>query len=292
MEAFLGQLINGIKMGGIYSVAVLGYNLLLLTTGIFHMGYASLLVMSMYALWLCLELSANNFLLAIIVAIASGIVISSIIAPLFSPFLKRKGSELESSIVSLAIGTIAVEIMSHWLNRGLPVAFPRELMLEDMNISFGMSNMRGGEIVGLLGSIVIVIAFFNFLRHTKQGRILRVVAQNSAVARILGISVPKTAIFSFALGGLLAGLASVLLSMSVGSATPVLGDTLMFECIAILFLAGVGNLKGGVICAIILGIIESLAMGYLPGDWTNAIAFAVVVLVLLFKPEGIFGHQS
>jgi branched-chain amino acid transport system permease protein len=292
MEAFIAQLINGVKMGGIYSVAVLGYNLLLLTTGIFHMGYASLLVLSMYALWLALGATSNNIVLSIVIAIASGIVISSVIAPLFAPFIKRKGAELESSIVSLAIGTIAVEIMSHWLNHGLPVAFPQELLLEDLSINFGVTNIRGGEVVGLVGSIIIVIAFFNFLRRTKLGRVLRAVAQNSAIARLLGISVPRTAAISFMLGGLLAGLAAVLLSISVGSATPSLGDGLMFECLAILFLAGVGNLKGGVICAIILGIIESLAMGYLPGDWTNAIAFSVVVLVLLFKPSGIFGHQT
>jgi branched-chain amino acid transport system permease protein len=292
MEAFIAQLINGVKMGGIYSVAVLGYNLLLLTTGIFHMGYASLLVLSMYALWLALGATSNNIVLSIVIAIASGIVISSVIAPFFAPFIKRKGAELESSIVSLAIGTIAVEIMSHWLNHGLPVAFPQELLLEGLSINFGVTNIRGGEIVGLVGSIIIVIAFFNFLRRTKLGRVLRAVAQNSAIARLLGISVPRTAAISFMLGGLLAGLAAVLLTISVGSATPSLGDGLMFECLAILFLAGVGNLKGGVICAIILGIIESLAMGYLPGDWTNAIAFSVVVLVLLFKPGGIFGHQT
>lgn len=291
MEAIFGQLINGIKLGGIYSVAVLGYNLLLLTTGIFHIGYASLLVLSMYAAWLAFTYISSHFFIGLLASVASGILVNLIIAPLFMPFIQRH-SELESTVVSLALGTIAVEIMAQYLNLGMPIAFPRELLMETVSIQLGMTTIRGGEIVGLLGSIIIVIAFFNFLNRTKQGRVLRVVAQNSSVARILGISVTKTAALSFTLGGLLAGLAAILLAMSVGTASPSFGDNLMIECLAILFLAGVGNLKGGVICAILLGVIESMAMAYLPGDWTNAVAFSVVVVVLLFKPEGIFGHQS
>jgi len=62
-------------------------------------------------------------------------------------------------------------------------------------------------------------------------------------------------------------------------------------CLAILFLAGIGNLKGGLICAIFVGIVEGMVMGYLPGDWTKAFAFSVILAVLLFKPEGIFGIQ-
>lgn len=291
MEAFFSQIINGIKLGGIYSVAVLGYNMLLITTGIFHIGYASLLVLSMYSIWLAMQLAADSLVWGLSASIFSGIAISAILVPLFLPFIKRK-SELESTLVSLAIGYIAVEIMSHWFNGGQPVALSSKLMLSDLSISFGLANIRGGELVGLIGSIVIVIAFFNFLNKTKYGRILRAMAQDSNIARMLGISVPKTAFLSFALGGLLAGLAAILLSTSIGSATATLGDSLMIECLAIIFLAGVGNLKGGVICAIILGIIESLSMGYLPGDWTNAIAFTVVVLILLFKPQGLFGAQT
>ena len=255
MEAILGQLINGIKLGGIYSVAVLGYNLLLLTTGIFHIGYASILILSMYSAWLCLTLVSGNFLLGILAAIVSGVVINLIIAPLFMPFIKHH-SELESVVVSLALGAIAVEIMAQYLNLGMPIAFPRSLLIENISIRFGLTTIRGGEIVGLVGSILIVFTFFKFLNHTTLGRVLRVVAQDSEVARILGISVPRTAAVSFILSGILAGMAAILLAMSVGTASPSFGDNLMIECLAILFLAGIGNLKGGVICSLIVGIID------------------------------------
>ena len=82
------------------------------------------------------------------------------------------------------------------------------------------------------------------------------------------------------------------MAMSLGSAEAELGDNLTLMCLAILFLAGIGNLKGGLICAILVGIVDGMVMGYLPGDWTRAFAFSVILLVLLFKPEGIFGSQQ
>ena len=181
--------------------------------------------------------------------------------------------------------------MSHWLNLGQPIPFPPSLQMEGISLMFGFTLIRLGEVVTLVASIVMVFAFLYFLNRTKRGRMLRAVAQDTEVARILGISVPKTAVFSFALAGLMGGITAILFAMSTGTASPDLGDSLSIKALAVLFLASIGNLRGGLICALILGVVESLAMAYLPGDWTNAIAFSVVVVILLFKPEGLFGEQ-
>ncbi len=290
MEVFIAQLISGIKLGTLYAVVVICYNLLILVTGILHLGYASLLVLSMYAAWFVLNATNNNLILGMMAAIASGVVLGAITAPLFLPFIKRRAM-LEALVVSLALGIISSDIMSHWFNLGLPIAFPPSLQMEGRSIQWGLTIIRMGELVTLLVSVLIVIAFLYFLNKTKQGRILRAVAQDTEVARILGISVPKTAILSFALAGLIGGITAILFAMSTGTASSILGDSLSIKALAVLFLASIGNLKGGLICSIILGVVESLAMGYLPGDWTNAIAFSVVVIILLFKPEGLFGEQ-
>ncbi len=290
MEVFIAQLISGIKLGSLYAVVVICYNLLILVTGILHLGYANLLVLSMYAAWFVLNATNNNLILGVSAAVISGIIIGAATAPLFLPFIKRRAI-LEALVISLALGIISGDVMSHWFNLGLPVAFPPSLQMEGSAIRWGLTIIRMGEVVTLVASIIIVFAFLYFLNRTKRGRILRAVAQDTEVARILGISVSKTAIFSFALAGLLGGLTAILFAMSTGTASSILGDSLVIKALAILFLASIGNLKGGLICAIILGVVESLAMGYLPGDWTNAIAFSVVVVILLFKPEGLFGEQ-
>ncbi len=290
MEVLIAQLIGGVKLGSLYAVVVIGFNLLILVTGVMHLGYPTLLVLSMYIAWFVLSISGNNILLGVAAAIISGPAIGAVTAPLFLPLVRRH-AHLEALVVSLALGIICSDIMSHWFNLGLPIAFPPGLQLEGYSIKWGLAVIRMGELVTLAVSIIIVFTFLYFLNKTKQGRVLRAVAQDTEVARFLGISVPKTAVLAFSLTGLLGGLTAVLFAMSTGAASADLGDNLGMKCLAILFSASIGNLKGGLICALGLGIIESLAMTYLPGDWTNAIAFSAIVIVLLFKPQGIFGEQ-
>lgn len=289
MEAFISYLISGIQLGILYGIVTIGFNLLILVTGILNFSYSHLLVLSMYVGWLILE-ATNNIILAAAGTILSGVVINAVLTPLFLPFIKKR-AHLEALVISIGIALISVEIMSHWLNLGLPIAFPKSIQMSDSAIRFGLASIGIGRLLSLITGIILLFIFFKFLYKSKQGRILRAVAQDSEVAAMLGISIPKTMLFSFSLGGLLAGIVAILMAISLGSASAELGDNITLMCLAILFLAGIGNLKGGLICAIFVGIVEGMVMGYLPPDWTKAFAFSVILAVLLFKPEGIFGSQ-
>jgi branched-chain amino acid transport system permease protein len=130
-----------------------------------------------------------------------------------------------------------------------------------------------------------------FLYKTMAGRAFRSLAQSPFVARLLGIPITKTAMTSFGVAGMLGGITAISLSMAVGSASPVLGDMLGIKVIATVLFAGLGNLKGGLICGLILGVAESMATGYLAGQWANAVAFGMIMVVVLFKPRGLFGMQ-
>lgn len=289
MEAFTSYLISGIQLGILYGIVTIGFNLLILVTGILNFGYSNLLVLSMYAGWIILE-ATNNIILAATGIIVSGIILNAVLTPLFLPFIKKK-AHLEALVISIGISLISVEIMSHWLNNGLPIAFPKSIQMSDSAIKFGLASIGMGRIISLVLGIILLFVFFIFLYKSKQGRILRAVAQDTEVAAMMGISITKTMLKSFALGGLLAGIVAILMAVSIGSASAELGDNITLMCLAILFLAGIGNLKGGLICAIFVGIVEGMVMGYLSPDWTKAFAFSVILAVLLFKPEGIFGSQ-
>jgi branched-chain amino acid transport system permease protein len=289
MAAFISYILSGIQLGILYGIVTIGFNLLILVTGVLNFGYSQLLVLSMYAGWLILE-ATGNIWLAAGGTVVSGVVINAVLTPLFLPFIKKR-AHLESLVISIGIALISVEIMSHWLNQGLPIAFSKTIQMSDSAIKFGLASIGIGRIISLAAGIVLLIIFFRFLYHSKHGRILRAVAQDTETAAMLGISIPKTMLISFALGGLLAGIVAILMAVSLGSASAELGDNITLMCLAILFLAGIGNLKGGLICAIFMGVVEGLVMGYLPPDWTKAFAFSVILAVLLFKPEGLFGSQ-
>jgi branched-chain amino acid transport system permease protein len=289
MAAFISYILSGIQLGILYGIVTIGFNLLILVTGVLNFSYSHMLVLSMYAGWLILE-ATNNIWLAAGGTVVSGVILNAVLTPLFLPFIKKR-AHLESLVISIGIALISVEIISHWLNNGLPIAFSKTIQMSDSALKFGLASIGIGRIISLVAGIILLFIFFRFLYHSKQGRILRAVAQDTETAAMLGISIPKTMLISFALGGLLAGTVAILMAVSLGSASAELGDNITLMCLAILFLAGIGNLKGGLICAIFMGIVEGLVMGYLPPDWTKAFAFSVILVVLLFKPEGIFGSQ-
>ena len=117
-------------------------------------------------------------------------------------------------------------------------------------------------------------------------------AQNTEVARVLGIPFGKTGIYGFAVAGILAGIVGVLMAMSIGSVSAELGDSYAVKGMILVLFAGMGNLKGGLISAVFMGIAESMAIYYLPGRWSQAVFFGVLMLVILWRPQGLFGSRT
>jgi branched-chain amino acid transport system permease protein len=116
-------------------------------------------------------------------------------------------------------------------------------------------------------------------------------AQLPNVARLMGLPVFKMSIFSYTLAGILGGISSVFLIMALGSAQAGYGNILAIKVIAAAVFAGLGNLGGGLVAALILGLAESFVMGYLAGDWAPAVSLGMIMIVVMFRPQGIFGMR-
>jgi len=291
METFIAQFINSIALGSIYALLVIGFNLLVLVTGIFPYAYAHVVVFSMYMCWIGLKISNNNVIVGIIFAIVSAIALSLVTEPLFRP-LSRRGAQLGSFIVAMAIGSIITEILAQNLNKGIVINFPVELKGEGSLIKFGVSAISIGQIATVLGSIVAGGFFFYVLFRTKQGRAFRAIGQSSFNARLLGLPITKIGLLAFAITGILGGISAIFLSMSLGTASASLGNNLALKIMAVALFAGVGNIGGGIIAALILGLAENMALAYLPGTLSQAIAFAMIMIVVMIKPQGLFGTKS
>lgn len=291
MEIFGAQLINSIALGSIYALLVTGFNLLLVVGGIFQFAYPHIVVMSMYMCWLVLERTGGNVFLGILAAIGSGIGMSLATEPIFRPLAKR-GAALASFIVSLAIAMIIVDVMSRFLNWGLPIAFPVALSGGGALVRYGIATMTAGQLATIVGSISAVAVFLYLLYRTRQGRAFRVIAQSPFTAHLLGIPITRTNMFSYIIAGLLGGISAIFLAMSLGSASAPLADTLAMKVLAVALFAGLGNLRGGLIAAYILGLAEGMTLAYLPGDWSNAIAFGMIIVVVMLRPQGLFGMRA
>ena len=288
MEIFLAQFVNGLSLGSIYVLLVTGLNLMLLVARIIQFAYPQFVVLAMYASWIVLEKTANVFY-AVLAALVASILLNLLSEPIFRRINNIEKVDINASFVaSMGLSMIIVEIMSHSINNGFPVSFP-DFWAGGNIFSFGYISLGRGEFFALLGGIILVSIFFYLLYHTHFGRVFRAIAEDRKTAKTVGLAVFKSSILSYLIAGILGGIIAVLFSMLLGSASPWLGEAVALKVLAVSITAGLGNLKGGLYVGLGLGVLESLAIGYLAGSWANVIAFILMLFVVLIKPQGLFG---
>ena len=293
MQVLIAQIINGLSLGSIYVLLVTGFNLLLLVAMIIHFAYPQVVVFSMYITWVVLQLTGNNILLGVLAGVGSSILLNLISAPLFQKVMKNRGEvDINSTMVlSLAIGMIITDVLSHSFNRGLPIAFPEQLSESTPVLRIGLITILSGQVWSLGVGVVAVTGFFLLLYKTRAGRAFRAIAEDPSGARLVGIPLLKTGLESYALTGILGGIIALLLATLLGSASPGLGEQVALKVLAVSIIAGLGNLPGGLVVGLLLGILEAVAQGYISGTWSNVIAFVVMLGVILMKPSGLFGTK-
>lgn len=293
MQVFVAQLINGLSLGSIYVLLVTGFNLLLLVAMIIHFSYPQVVVFSMYITWVVLQMTGNNLALGIAAGVASSVVLNLVSAPLFQRVMMKRGEvDINSTMVlSLGIGMIITDVLSHTFNKGLPVAFPDQLAGSKPLLEAGLISVEPGQVWSLGIGIIAVSAIFLILYRTRAGRAFRAIAEDPAGARLVGIPLLRTGIASYALSGVLGGIIAILLAMVLGSASPGLGEQVAHKVLAVSIIAGLGNLAGGLVVGLVLGILEAIVQGYISGTWSDAIAFVVMLVIILAKPRGLFGSR-
>ena len=293
MEVFIAQVINGLSLGSIYVLLATGFNLLLLVAMIIHFAYPQVVVFSMYIAWVVLRFTGNSVILAVLAAVGSSVLLNVISAPLFQKIMRnREEVDINTTMVmSLGIGMIITDVLSHGFNKGLPIAFPQELVGETPLLRVGLISLLGGQVASLAVGVVAVSGIFLLLYKTRPGRAFRAIAEDPAGARLVGIPILRTGLESYALSGVLGGLIAVLLAMLLGYSSPGLGEQVAHKVLAVSIIAGLGNLPGGLVVGLALGILEALVQGYISGSWSNAIAFVVMLVVILFRPRGLFGMK-
>jgi branched-chain amino acid transport system permease protein len=291
MAVFGAQLINGIAIGAIYALLVLGVNLLIVVRGVVYFSYPHVVMVAMAAAWLVLNYTHDNLYLAIPMFFVAGTILMVLTEPLFRPLVKN-GALLETVVMATGIAIILTDLLSQFVNHGSPAGFPLSLRGGGLQVNAGVLSFSLATVLAVLGSVVAVIVLFSFLYKTRQGRGIRAMAQNLRVARLMGVPFAKTGVIGFAVGGLLAGFVALLLAMTLGSTSAELGDAYAVKVMILVLFAGMGNLRGGLIGAVAMGIAETLAVFYLPGRWSQTVFFGVLMLVILWKPQGVFGAKT
>ncbi len=291
MESFIAQVINGLATGSIYALLVLGMNVLVLVRDVVHHGYSHTVMITMAVGWLVLNATGNNLLIAILVMFAVGVGATVATEPLFRPLCKR-GATLETIVLAMGVGIICTEIMSQFINNGGNFAFPANIRGGGVTVNVGLISFSLANILTLVIAIVAAIVLMRFMYHTQTGRAIRAMSQNQRVAKMLGIPFGKTGMIGFGVAGILCVVISLMVIMTIGTDGPSVGDTFAVKAIILMLFAGMGNLRGGLLSALFMGLVEALALAYLPGSWTEVIFYGVIMGVIIWKPDGLFGSNK
>lgn len=287
MDVFIQQLVNGIAVGGIYSLITIGFTIvygILRMANFAHGDTFGLALFIGFSLYYSLHLH-------LIIVIAATVLACSFLAILverlaYKPL--RKADPTVSLLTALgaafALRTI-VEIV--WGTKGLPFpSFGTSEVIEIGGIRFAAVNFF------TLGvSIIVMICFNLFLKYHKQGKAIRSLAQDISVSSLVGIPISKTVSLVYGVGGALGAIGGLLWAGTYGVLNTNMGFYGLIKAFIICIVGGPGNLFGCVVSALLLGVIESLAAGFISSDYKDLIAYLFLIAILWFKPTGLFGGR-
>lgn len=287
------QVANAIFQGAIYALFAVGYALIFGVLDVLNLAHAAIFMWgAMVAWWLLavmhLPLPAA-LLLAVLFAGLLGVVLDRLA---FAPLRRRgrAGSHLSPLISSLAMATILEGLALGFFGADVQTYPP--LALTSGVVRLGPIVANWLQLLVLVVAIVLMGLLQWLIRATRYGRAVRAIAENPLAARLLGVNVEVTIAQTFFLASALGGVAGVLYGLSFNSAVFNMGEPIELRGLAIIILGGMGSIPGAVVGGFALALVEVFSVSFLASQYRDAIAFAVLFLVLVLRPNGLFGRRA
>lgn len=292
---FIQQLINGLTLGSIYALFALGYTMVYGILLMINFAHSEIFMVGAYiGFWvlsalplLFPQITPLYLLVVFILALAGTGALAAFMertayrplrhAPRLAPLISAIGVSI--FLQNLIMLTVGAESQS----------YPQTMQLEQME--FGGIRLNTLQVFIFVLAISLMIILQLFITRTKLGKAMRAVAQNHIVSQLMGINTNTIIAVTFFIGGGLGGVAGVLNGLYYGSIKYNMGFLPGIKAFTAAVLGGIGNIKGAMAGGFILGVLEALAAGYISSEYKDVIAFVVLILVLLFRPTGLFGEE-
>jgi len=282
----LTYIVYGIIKGSVFGLTGIGLALIYGIFNIINMAHGELYMLGGYVAYFCLTLFGLPPILAIIIAGVTlffvGVILEMI---LIAPIRKRSSEHISSAGI---MSTLGMGIMLQ--NLALLVWGPRykSATFFEGSLNLGGIMISMERVFAAFFALGAVIILYYFVRKTKMGKAIRATSQNLDAASLMGINIKLIYSITFALASMLAGFAGALL-LPVYQIYPTVGINAVTMGFSIVALGGLGSVEGAFIGGYILGIAESLTAGYFAPTWTPAVSFSLIILVLVFRPQGLLG---
>jgi branched-chain amino acid transport system permease protein len=285
---FLQQVINGLMLGCTYVLVALGYTLIFGLLRLIHMAHGEVLMIGAYVgLVIIAYLHGNLFL-----AMLGAIVITALLGiTIYAASIRyvEKGGHLSPLVSTIGVAIVLQEIFTK-IFTGEKIAFPQTLVF--MNIQVGGLSFNTVQIFIIVLSFAVMFVLYRILKGTMIGKSIRAVSENTETARLLGIRVPWIVVITFALASVLAGIAGVLVGIAYHSIYPLMGIEIGLKGLAIIIIGGMGNVVGAMFSGLLVGLMEVFSVAYISSSYKDAFTFGLMVVILIWKPEGLFGSVA
>jgi branched-chain amino acid transport system permease protein len=284
MTIFPQILANGIIAGSIYALLALGFNFIFSTVKFFDLSFGILTVIGGYIVFYLFKLLGLNLFLSIILSVlASGLIGFLIYRLVYSRLRKKKASNLIMLVASLGVFTVLQAIVAIIFSSQLQTLSPVGVT---HSYSFLGAVITRTQLIMLFSVLAIFAGLALILKKTSFGKAVRAIGDDEEVTKIIGINTTKIIGWVFFLGSAIAGFAGILIGFDTGI-QPTMGMNLLLKAVIASIIGGIGSIGGGVLGAFALGLIENFGVWGLSVEWKDAIAFGLLIIFLIFRPQGI-----
>lgn len=310
MDVFLQQLVNGLSLGSLYALIAVGYTVVYGIIQLINFAHGEIAMMGGFgalATWLVVGRSGDIHAWWMLpIMLIGGMIVSIGVALLTERFAYRplrNAPRLAPLITAIGISIFLQELIRLFYGKipGFPdakraIPFPQIQGVTGEAFNVGGIVIQRAALFTIVALLICTVLLYIFVNKTRLGRAMQATAQDPDTARLMGINVDRIIMVAFAVGAALAAVAGLAHGLRYTNVDFKMGFLAGLKAFTAAVLGGIGNINGAVVGGLVLGVIEAMATAFIPGQfggsaWKDVWAFAILILVLVFRPQGLLGAR-
>ena len=287
MDQFPQHIVNALMLGGTYALLGIGLTLIFGIMRVVNFTHGELYAFGGYMIFMLTAMLGVNFYVALVVAMALGVALGALIEVLL--LRPMRGADIDTTMLVMIGAWIVLQNTEQLIWGGVAKSIVSPLPAEPLVV--GAISVAWLRVFVFAAAGLLIAGTYLLIHRTKLGKAMRATFQDRDTAALMGVNVGAINTATFAIGSGLAAAAGALLG-AVFVVTPTMGDLAALKAFAIVILGGLGSIQGATIGGFILAFVEELGAGYVSSGYRDAMGFLIIIIVLLFRPTGLFARAQ
>ncbi|KAA0259222.1 branched-chain amino acid ABC transporter permease [Deferribacter autotrophicus] len=288
LEIIIKQLLNGLTVGSVYALIALGYTMVYGIIKLINFAHGDIYMVGAFLGLIAATVLVKNFVVVLVFAMMGSAILGVLVEKV--AYKPLRNSSRISALISAIGASIIISNTVVLINGPQREAYPK--LFPNITFTVGDISVSLLQMFIILVSIGLMYGLYYIVHNTKMGIAMRAVSQNLNAARLMGINPDKVISFTFAIGSSLAAAAGVLVGTYYTAIDPMMGLLFGLKAFVAAVLGGIGSIPGAMFGGIVLGLAEVLGVAFISPSFRDAIAFGILIFILIVKPTGLFGSTA